>query len=175
MANPKKISALTAVVTPVGSDTLAAVQGSTTKKLTATQLLAVQATISQADAEAGTATDRKTWTAERVKQAIEALASGGTAWEVVTASDTIAAGEGFLVADAGNTVLITLEATIVANKEYVIHNDAGSTGTVSLEPNSGHTIVGPGGSVVGGTDTILIAPGETLRIVSISASALEIV
>ena len=35
-----KISALTAVVTPAGTDTLAAVQGGVTKKLTVTQLLA---------------------------------------------------------------------------------------------------------------------------------------
>ena len=35
------------------------------------------AVVSQDDAEAGTATDERTWTAERVKQAIEALASGG--------------------------------------------------------------------------------------------------
>lgn len=35
------------------------------------------AVISQADAEAGTSTTEKTWTAERVKQAIAALASGG--------------------------------------------------------------------------------------------------
>lgn len=33
--------------------------------------------ISQADAEAGTATDERTWTAERVKQAIVALGGGG--------------------------------------------------------------------------------------------------
>jgi len=42
MATSKKISQLTAVVTPAGSDTLAAKQASTTKKLTVTQLLTLQ-------------------------------------------------------------------------------------------------------------------------------------
>jgi len=42
MATAKKISQLTAVVTPAGSDVLATKQGSTTKKLTVTQLLTLQ-------------------------------------------------------------------------------------------------------------------------------------
>jgi hypothetical protein len=143
MATAKKISQLTAVVTPAGSDTLAAVQGSTTKKLTVTQLLT--------------------------------LASGGTSWEIVTGADTIEAGEGFLVEDGGATFDITIAATIAAKEEFVIHNNSTSTGTVTIEPNTGHTIKGPGGSVVGGTDTILIEPGETIRLVAISTSVLEIV
>jgi len=123
MATAKKISGLTAVVTPAGSDTLAVKQGSTTKKLTVTQLLTLQdatpaevndlsaavtwddipdanvpesavtqheaalaiaasqlsdlAIISQANAEAGVATDAELWTAQRVAQAIAALAASG--------------------------------------------------------------------------------------------------
>jgi len=42
MATAKKISQLTAVVTPAGTDVLAAKQGSTTKKLTVAQLLTLQ-------------------------------------------------------------------------------------------------------------------------------------
>ena len=38
-------------------------------------------TVSQEEAEAGTATDRRAWTAQRVKQAIEALGGGETLWE----------------------------------------------------------------------------------------------
>lgn len=41
------------------------------------------ATVSQAEAEAGVATTRRTWTAERVAQAIAALASGGTSTELL--------------------------------------------------------------------------------------------
>lgn len=47
------------------------------------------ATVAQVDAEAGTATDRRIWTAERVKQAIEALGGGGLAsLQVFTGDDT---------------------------------------------------------------------------------------
>lgn len=42
MATAKKISALTAVSSPAGSDVLAVKQGATTKKLTVTQLLTLQ-------------------------------------------------------------------------------------------------------------------------------------
>ena len=38
-------------------------------------------TVSQEEAEAGTATDRRAWTAQRVKQAIDALGGGETLWE----------------------------------------------------------------------------------------------
>lgn len=100
---------------------------------------------------------------------------GGTAWEQVTAADTIAAGEGFLVTNSGADFDITIEATIAANDEYIVHNASTSTGVVSIEPNTGHTIKGPFGTAVGGTDTIVVAPGETIRMVAVSSSVLEIV
>ncbi len=179
MATAKKISALTAVVTPAGSDVLAVKQGSTTKKLTVTQLLTLQdaaiATITQAAAEAGTATDRRIFTAQRVKQAIDALAGGGTAWEQVVGADTIAAGEAFAIEDGGSTFTITLATTIAANEEFIIHNNSTSTGVVSFEPNTGHTVNGPGGAAVGDTDTIVLAPGDTLHLLAISSSILEII
>ncbi len=143
MASAKKISQLTAVVTPAGTDTLAAVQGSTTKKLTVTQLLT--------------------------------LAGGGTSWEVVTGADTIAAGEGFLVEGGSGTFTITIAATVAANDEFVIHNSSAATGVISIEPNTGHTIRGPFGNAVGGTDTITLAAGETIRLVAVTSSLMEIV
>ena len=176
MATAKKISQMTPVSAPLGTDVLAAVQSSTTKKLTVTQALSVLATVSQAEAEAGTATTRRAWTAVRVKQAIEALAGGGgTAWEQVTGADTIAAGEGFLIIDAGGTFTITIAATIAANEEFIIHNSITSTGVVSIEPNTGHTIKGPLGDAVGGTDTITIAPGETIKLVASDTALLHII
>ena len=87
-----KISALPAVVTPVGTDEFAVNQGGVSKKITATQILdgtvpyagnitqsqvSDIATVTQVDAEAGTATDDKLWTAQRVSQAIAALGGGG--------------------------------------------------------------------------------------------------
>ena len=175
MAVPKKISAMTAVGTPLGTDTMAAVQGSTTKKLTSTQILSLLATISQADAEAGTATDRKVWTAQRVKQAIDALAGGGTSWEVVTAADEIAAGEGFHI-NSDDTFTIDLPTVIAANDEFIIHVISTASGVISLDPISGHTIQSPAGpDVVGGSDTLTIAAGETIHLLALSSSILEII
>lgn len=143
MATAKKISQLTAVVTPAISDVLAVKQGATTKKLTVEQLLT--------------------------------LASGGTAYEVVTGADTIEAGEGFLVEGGASTFTITIAAVVAVNDEFVIHNSSQSTGVISVEPNTGHTIKGPSGNAVGGTDTIVLAAGDTLRVVAVSSSVLEIV
>jgi hypothetical protein len=100
---------------------------------------------------------------------------GGTAWEQVTSADTIAAGEGFAVKNTGADFDITIEATIAANDEYIIHNSSESTGAVDVEPNTGHTIKGKLGDVVGGTDTLVLAPGETVQLVAVSSSVLEIV
>lgn len=180
MATAKKITQLTAVSTPAGTDTLAAEQGGTTKKLTVTQIIslavaAALATISQSDAEAGTATDRRIFTAQRVKQAIDALASGGTAWEVVTGTDTIAAGEGFMV-EGSSTFTVTLASTIAVGDVFIIHVTSDFTGVLSIEPNTGHTIQSPVGTdVAGGTDTITVAAGETIHLVAETAAILEII
>lgn len=144
MATPKKISQLTAVVTPAAGDTIAVVQGSTTKKMTLTQVG-------------------------------EAIGAGGISWENVTGADTIAAGEGFLVENTGAAFTITIEATIAQGNEYIIHNSSASTGAVDVEPNTSHTIRGPGGSAVGGTDTVLLAAGETLHLIAKDTAILEII
>ena len=57
-------------------------------------------TVSQEEAEAGTATDRRAWTAQRVKQAIDALGGGETLWE----------------ADGGTTIKPKLDKTVNHNK-----------------------------------------------------------
>ena len=180
MATAKKISQMTAVSTPAGTDTLAAEQGGTTKKLTVTQIVslavaAALATISQSDAEAGTATDRRIFTAQRVKQAIDVLASGGTSWEIVTGTDTMAAGEGFLV-EGSSTFTISLPSTIAAFDEFVIHVTSDFTGVCSLDPVTGHTVQSPQGpDVVGASDTITIAAGETLHLLAETSAILEII
>ena len=82
---PKQISDFSAVVTAAVADLLLTKQDAdgAARKLTITQLLDLLATVSQAEAEAGTATTRRAWTAERVKQAIAAHTS---AWVDKTAS-----------------------------------------------------------------------------------------
>jgi hypothetical protein len=141
MATPKKISQLTAVVTPAGTDTLAAVQGSTTKKLTVTQLLTL---------------------------------AGSASFELKTDNYTLVASDRIIIT-AATAKTITVAATIAASDEFIVHNASSSAGVVSIEPNTGHTISGPGGDAVGGTDTITLAAGETIRLVAVSASVLEIV
>lgn len=106
----------------------------------------------------------------------QVVSLAGTAkFELVTASDTIEADERFSVDDGGGTVLITITATIAALEEFIIHNESVSSGTMSIEPNTGHTIKGPLGDVVGGTDTLVLAAGETVRLLAVSSSVLEII
>jgi hypothetical protein len=177
MATAKKISQLTAVATPAGTDTLPVVQGGTTKKLTVTQLLTLQdaviATISQADAEAGTATDVKLFTAQRVKQAIDALA-GTAAFVLRTTGATMTAGDKVLIT-AATAQTMTIAATIAALDEFTVHNASTSAGVVSIEPNTGHTVKGAFGTAVGDTDTIVLAPGESITMVAVDTAVLEIV
>lgn len=76
------------------SDTLAATAGavkSAYDTLNSTKQAALT-TVSQAEAEAGTSTTSRIWTAERVKQAIEALAPAGGGVGLFTAAGTITAG-----------------------------------------------------------------------------------
>ena len=188
MATAKKISQLTAVVTPAGADVLAIKQSSTTKKISHTQLMdgtvpyagnitqsqvSDITTVTQAAAELGTATANKLWTAQRVKQAIDSLA-GTPTFALKTDGYLLVAGDRIIIT-AATAKTITVAATVAASDEFIVHNATSSAGVVSVEPNTGHTIVGPFGSAVGGTDTITLAPGETIRMVAVSASVLEII
>ncbi len=173
MATAKKISQLTAVVTPAGTDVLAAKQGSTTKKLTVTQALSNLATVSQAAAEAGTATTRRAWTAERVKQAIAALA-GGNVFALKTDAYVLVAKDRISI-EVAVAKTVTVAATVAAGDEFIVHNSTASAGVVSIEPNTSHTIRGPLGNAVGDTDTITLAAGETIRLLAVSSALLEII
>jgi hypothetical protein len=141
MATPKKISQLTAVVTPAGTDTLAAVQGSTTKKLTVTQLLTL---------------------------------AGNPAFELKTDAYVLVAGDRISI-EVAVAKTVTVAATIAAGDEFIVHNSTASTGVVSIEPNTGHTIRGAAGNVVGGTDTLTIPAGSTVRLLAVSSALLEII
>jgi hypothetical protein len=140
MANPKKISQLTAVVTPTGASTLAVVQGGTTKKMTVSQMAEV----------------------------LE-----GASFELKTDAYVLVAGDRISI-EVGTAKTVTVAATIAASDEFIVHNSSASTGVVSIEPNTGHTIRGPQGSAVGGTDTITLAAGETIRLLAVSSALLEI-
>lgn len=140
MALPKKITDMTAVATPAGTDVLAAVQGSTTKKLTVTQLL----TLVQIPA-----------------------------FILKTDNYTLVAGDRISI-EVGTAKTVTVAGTIAVGDEFIVHNSSASTGVVSIEPNTGHTVRGPLGNAVGGTDTIILAVGETIRMLAVSTALLEI-
>lgn len=114
--------------------------------------------VSQADAEAGTATDEKIWTAERVKQAIEALAPGSipsgtvmlfyqetvpTGWSRVTTSgidnhaikiDTQTALGSFTGSNGTNTFTAALGASGLASQNASPGNESHSH-SVSYQDN----------------------------------------
>ncbi len=141
MATAKKVSALTAVVTPAGADTIPVVQSGTTKKMTLTQVVSL---------------------------------AGSASFELKTDNYTLVDADRIIIT-AATAKTITVAATVAAGDEFIVHNATTSAGVVSIEPNTGHTIRGPFGTAVGGTDTIVLAPGETIRMVAVSASVLEIV
>lgn len=141
MANPKKITQLTAVVTPAGADVLAIAQGGTTKKITADQLVSL---------------------------------AGSASFELKTDAYVLVASDRISI-EVGTAKTVTVAATIAAGDEFIVHNSTASTGVVSIEPNTGHTIRGPQGNAVGGTDTITLAAGETIRLLAVSSALLEII
>lgn len=77
----KQVKDFDAVVTPATNDKILVQQtaDNVTRYITPQQVNDLEATVGQAEAEAGTATTRRIWTAERVKQAIKALVTPLTA------------------------------------------------------------------------------------------------
>jgi hypothetical protein len=99
--------------------------------------------------------------------------TSGTRWRTpYTASAT-------MVANSQNTIEATSAPadmslpTFVTNDFIVLHNSNGSTQQVRLM-NSAYTIIGRKGSVLAGTNLIIRA-GDTLHLVAISSSILEVV
>jgi hypothetical protein len=100
--------------------------------------------VSQAEAEAGTATTVRRWTAERVAQAIAALASGGGDMFASVYDPNAIAGDAFdmanMVEAADAKVMSAAERTKLAGVEAGAEvNDVasvnGQTGTVVLDPD----------------------------------------
>lgn len=109
----------------------------------------VQTPISQADAEAGTGTVVRSWTAERVKQAILALASiaGGGAGNITPQSGSAAVAVATTEAQVGATATITpssATARIKVTGFAVFTKDTGTTvRTVTLRIRRGTTNADP--------------------------------
>ena len=100
--------------------------------------------VPQAEAEAGTATTERVWTAERVAQAIEALAIGGLEIDPVakTAGFTAAKDIQYLVDTSGGAFTITLPLSPAVGDTFGIIDLAGTFGTnaVTLDRNGSNVL-----------------------------------
>lgn len=101
--------------------------------------------VSQAEAEAGTSTTIRTWTAERVKQAIVALGSSGNglSGDYINTNTNALAGTHYQVDTTGGAVTLTLPASPV-DGDYISFADAGGqagTNFITVGRN-GNTIDG---------------------------------
>jgi hypothetical protein len=106
-------------------------------------------TIAQADAEAGTATDRRAWTAQRVRQAIEAwwqAATSALGKALATAPDAPAARAlldlGTLSTQSG-TFSGTSSGTNTGDQTITLTGDVTGSGTASLTATLVNTAVSP--------------------------------
>jgi len=98
-------------------------------------------TVSQVDAEAGVSTDRKTWTAERVAQAIAALAAG------TTLTRTVFTASGNLTFPAGVTqAWVTGQGCGGGGGGST---DGGDGGTTTFGPNGGAVVLTLAGGIKG--------------------------
>jgi len=100
--------------------------------------------ISQAEAEAGTATTERLWTAERVAQAIEALAVGGLEIDPVakTASFTAVKDKQYLVDTSAGAFTITLPLSPAVGDTFGIIDLAGTFGSnfITLDRNGSNVL-----------------------------------
>jgi hypothetical protein len=133
-------------------DADAAAQRTTLGLVIGTDVDAFASTVSQAEAEAGTATTVRNWTAQRVGQAIAALAASGSAGTVHVRTGTT---DTLLSTDDNDTVVytnagaiaVTLPAGLALTTGITVQWLAG-TGTITITPTGGTTINGGTSPVV---------------------------
>lgn len=141
MAN-QKLTDLTAATTPLaGTEQVYLVQGGVSKRATAQQMADLPGewsadTISQAEAETGTATTRRAFTAQRVRQAIAAwwntittisLPAGSTPGTPATGLTLFANASNALSWIGANGFTRTFDGTAnTANRAYTLQNKSGT-------------------------------------------------
>lgn len=157
----KEIREFDAVVTPADNDKLLVQQtaDNITRYMTPSQVLGLLGTVSQAEAEAGTATTRRVWTAERVKQAVEALAPvleipvlGKTGAYVLTTSDARS-----LIDATANTWSLTLPAAATAGDGFWFAVRNSGAGVITIDPNAAE--------LIDGAATIALSAGESCFVI----------
>ena len=156
-----KIRDLTAVTTAAVGDKIPTDQSAdnVTRYLTITQILDLLATVSQAEAEAGTATTRRHWTAARVKQAITALAPGTTLPVLAkSANYTLTTSDVRKVINASSgtwTLTLPTAATATDGFWFAVRNSG--TGVITVDADGSETI--------DGATTISLVAGQALLVV----------
>jgi len=125
------------------------------------------AAASQAEAEAGTETEIRRFSPLRIAQAIAAQ------WTLKVADFTLVAGDMINATAIATAIDATLPGTIAAGNVFIVHNASTSTKVVQIDPAT-HSILGAAGTVTS-SDTLVLALGETVYMVAISTSVLEVV
>ena len=98
---------------------------------------------------------------------------GGIQWFYKTASDTIVAGQGWVMWSAGVARTVTMPATLVVGDEFIIHHtDADANNVLLTIADNGHNIQYMG---VNYTANVTLEKGETIHLVATSANVLQIV
>jgi hypothetical protein len=124
-------------------------------------------TVSQAEAEAGTATTVRAWTAQRVSQAIVALAppANKTNYRLLNADTTLATTDG--VVGVTGARIITTPSTENSGQIITIKNLG--TDTITVRPTSTHTIDGST------DDRLLTSQYSFIQIVRITSTGWAII
>lgn len=95
------------------------------------------------------------------------------AWVLKTADFTLVSGDKINATAIATAIDATLPTTIAVGDEFIVHNASTSTKVVQIDPAT-HSIIGVGGTVTS-SDTLVLALGDTVRLVAISSSVLEVV
>lgn len=97
-------------------------------------------------------------------------------WRVVTAAETLASGDP-LVADLAANATFPLPGTIFAGQTFALRNSPSSAAgvVVSLNPGASRSVIYGDGQSTPVGDTITLARGETISLVALSNTELELV
>lgn len=123
---------------PVDAGDWTIVQANLTAATIVSQYNSQIAQVSQAEAEAGTVTDDRRWTPERVKQAIDALAGGGLTWSSYSTSQSVVKDTGSVFYNLAATVTATLPASPAVGDSLVVwNNDDDALSAYNVQIDSG--------------------------------------